>query len=222
MNRHHIDYPVISTAMPEELIAVITDPGTRDIVHIAENIEGAYQKVLQDMRDVLAEFHREFRPIPGHKGYILSGFKCGVAGCPDCPHGVFWRKVTCRRVKVPEEPGQPESGMTKTQLDRSGFQETMPMPLSQAIPEPEPSEAGEGPRRQTTIFSPTPKPLTSLPGGLFAQRHRPPDDTPQNFRPHPHPVLRLNNQREALSEFRERIRYMNASLRKNSLFAELR
>lgn len=222
MNRHHIDYPVISTAMPEELIAVITDPGTRDIVLIAENIEGAYQKVLQNMRDVLAEFHREFRPIPGHKGYILSGFKCGVAGCPDCPHGVFWRKVTCRRVKVPEEPGQPESGMTKTQLDRSGFQETMPMPLSQAIPEPEPSEAGEGPRRKTKIFWHKTKRLKSLPGGFFAKRNRLSEENLKKFRAYHDRVLRLNNQREALSEFRERIRYMNASLRKNSLFAELR
>lgn len=216
----HIDYPQNIAEKPDEQFCLPPSAGPRDIALIAEIIESAYQKVLQDMRDLLAEFHKEYRPIPGHKGYMLSGFKCGKKDCPDCPHGIFWRKFTCKRVFDPETQDAPESGMTETQLNRSGYQETMPMPHSQAIPDPVPPADGEQPRRKTKIFWHKSKRLKSLPGSFFAKHERLSPENFQRFRYYHDRALRLNKQREALSHFREQIRYMSLSFRKNSLFAE--
>ena len=51
-------------------------------------------KNLQEMKDLLTEFHKEFPPIKKYDGITLSGVKCGKKDCISCPHSLVWREYT--------------------------------------------------------------------------------------------------------------------------------
>ena len=50
------------------------------------------ERNLQEMKELLTAFHKEFRPIKKYGGFMLSGVKCGKSDCILCPHALVWRE----------------------------------------------------------------------------------------------------------------------------------
>ena len=222
MNRLHI--PTGNSRQVENgEIEVSASTGLQPVVGIAEDIEERYQKVLQQMRDLLQEFHAEYRPVPGYSGYMLSGLSCKEGGCQDCPHGIFWRKYTCKRVKQrDQETTLPDESMSKGQMNRSGFHQRIPLNRPESNPEPIEEKKKRTLRRTQFLWNTNSKRLKHLPPRFFQDKKQMKPENLAKFHDFNIRMQQLNKQRALLVQFRKTIRLMGISLRKNKIFADLR
>jgi len=56
------------------------------------HLEKLLAKNVEEMKVLLEQFHKQFRPIRGYDGICLTSTKC--KGCVLCPHSLVWREYT--------------------------------------------------------------------------------------------------------------------------------
>lgn len=192
--------------------------GAVSLGEVGRMVEQLIFRTGTEMRQLAAEFQKEFPPKLGKKGgYMLTLSICGRRQCKLCPHGLVWRIYDyIALAPVFDRPEAYAGGPVKDSLiTRASFQEKVPILMLDGKVSQEKRNT-RAPRKKS-VFLWRKKKLPRLPPAFYRMKQ---SEYTDGIRLYSGKANLLNKRRKLLGEWYSRIMAMERSIRTNSLFRE--